>query len=462
MKTIVNKIGIWLTVILVAFMGACKQDPSLYGSEEETPHVLTIAVSEEDITLHPDMEPGQEVLTVTWNEAAPRGPYDEIIYVVKIDLADNVFETAVREEIPAGIFSKGFTYQELYELLTEKWRVELGSAVGIDVRVIATVYGPKFVRPEIATTRVNMKIFMPDPKPLYIMGTAVPNGGSDTDFGARKIQMTESVPGKEYTLSDSLTTGNFIFVTDETNVTTLLPAYVKGSHDTLLVLVETASQLNNKFTATNGRYNITVRIDRLTAKINKKTIIGGQEWAPNNVDSKGIFAATTDARGKLYQFHYDIGYSATDPIDPVWQVSTDKEDSYWHSSTIPCPEGWTLPEGSNLAALVNAGSTWANANEKGNAVAGRFFGTGHATATIGNLGDCIFIPAAGRRDSQTGALIDAGVKGFVHSKNPYWGETSQVMVFSETEAKMVYARATEAGGSEVLLGTAMSVRCIKK
>jgi hypothetical protein len=452
---------LWLTIAVAGCMGACNQDPVLYGEEENLPEVLTIAVSGEDITLNPDMTPNEPVLTVTWNEAAPRGPYDEIEYVFKMDVADNAFELAYREEIPAGIFSRTFAYQELYELLAEKWRVALGSTVGVDVRIIATVYGPKFVQPEVATTRVNVKIFVPDPKPLYIMGTAVPNGGSNTDFAAKKIAMIETVPGKEYTYDDTLTTGDFIFVTDDTDPATLLPAYVKGADDTTLTQRTAATQPDSKFTASDGRYSITVRLDRLTAKISKKIVIGGIEWAPTNVDEKGTFAPVSDDPGKFYQFHYDIAYSTTDPLTPAWSVSTDKADTYWHTGTIPCPEGWSLPTGSQLGAMATVGSTWAAAGEKGNAVAGRFFGAEHATATIANPGSCIFIPAAGRRDSQTGELRDAGVKGFVHSINPYWGETSQVLVFDAAGADMVYAKAAESGGADILLGTAMTVRCIK-
>jgi hypothetical protein len=461
MNTIKDKIFLWLAIAVVGCAGACNQDPVLYGEEENVPDVLSIAVSAEDITLNPDMAPGDPVLTVTWTEADPRGAYDEIEYVFKMDVSDNAFELAYREEIPAGVFSRTFAYQEMYDLLAEKWRVALGSTVGVDVRIIATVYGPKFVQPEVATTRVNVKIFVPDPKPLYIMGTAVPNGGSNTDFTARKIAMTETVPGKEYTYSDTLTTGDFIFVTDDTDPATLLPSYVKGANDTTLTQRTASGQSDTKFTASSGRYSITVRLDRLTAKISKKIVIGGIEWAPTNVDEKGAFAATSDNPGKFYQFHYDIAYSATDPLTPAWSVSTDKEDAMWRTGTRPCPEGWSMPEGGHLGKIVDAGSTWVNANEKGNAVAGRFFGTGHATATIANPGSCIFIPAAGRRDSQTGALIDAGVKGFVHSANPYWGETSQTMVFDAAGAKIVYAKAAETGGSEILLGTGMSVRCMK-
>lgn len=60
-----------------------------------------------------------------------------------------------------------------------------------------------------------------------------------------------------------------------------------------------------------------------------------------------------------------------------------------------CPAGWRLPTRQEFAALDNLGSSWANANARGNSVAGRFYGRNHATCTMNNLEGCIFMPALG-------------------------------------------------------------------
>jgi hypothetical protein len=463
MKSIKSKIGMWLTIAVVGCAGACNQDPVLYGSEESVPEVLAITVSAEDITLNPDMAPNEAVLTVTWNEAAPRGQYDEIEYVFKIDLADNAFETAVREDIPTGVFSKTITYQELYDLLTEKWRVVLGSTVGVDVRIIATVYGPKFVQPEIATTRVNVKIFVPDPRPLYIVGSAVPDGGSDTD-PAVKITMTEIVPGKEYTFNDSLGTGNLIFV-DEDGLAALLPAYVKGVDDTTLVLCTDATQRdNNRFAISSGWHSITVRLDRGVVKISKKIIINGIEWAPANVDAFRTFATASDAAGKYYQFHGNTGYSDTDAW-PGANGAGIPVDALWPTDKIPCPEGYQIlsqwvGSAQTDEVLTSFSRTYRAAGTAGNSVNGVFFGPNSANATIENPGEAFFIPFAGYRDPATGTLTEYGEKAYIHTGNPYWGVSSQILVIDENSVTWNRQSASEPSNT-YNWGMGASVRCIK-
>jgi hypothetical protein len=225
---------------------------------------------------------------------------------------------------------------------------------------------------------------------------------------------------------------------------------------------------------TAGYYKLTVNLNTMKVKLESATpppdpngeTIAGQFWAKFNTDADKAFAAAPDALGKFYQFYYGAtAYSATDPLTPAWQDGSGAPDRSWPTSPdpIPCPTGWTLPTDSNLSTFVNAGSTWAAAGTKGNAVAGRFFGANHAAATISDPQGCIFIPAAGRRASTDGTLIDAGVKGFVHSQNPYYGVTTQALVFDENGATVVRINNTSTpGADEVLLGTGMSVRCIKQ
>jgi hypothetical protein len=458
------KIFLWPAVIAVGCLCACKQDPSLYGNDENVPEVLTIAASPESITLDPEALTDEPLLIITWNEAAPRGPYDEIEYVFKMDLSDNAFQTtqtAYREEIPAGVFSKTITCRQLYNLLIEKWRVALGSTVGVDIRIIATVYGPKFVRPEVSTTRVDVNIFKPAAKPLYIMGTAVPDGGSNTDYTAKKIMMQETLPGQEYTFNGTLAGGSFIFVTAETDPATLLPAYVKGADDTLIVW-QTTGTPQPKFTvATTGEYTITVRTDRLTAKINRKVIINGVEWTPTNVDERGKFAATPNNPGKYYQFLGMVGYSATDEWPGVNGAST-PIDVRWFQH--PCPEGyimldeWAAEGVDMITALSFFPRMYRAAGTAGNTINGVFIGPDSPTATINNPGDAIFIPFAGYRHPQTGTLTEYGEKAYIHTGNPYYGISSQIIVIDATTT-VSWSRQQSNPGN---WGMGASVRCIKK
>jgi hypothetical protein len=458
-------------------MGACApQDPALYGNPVSTPGVLAIEASAENIELNPLTNDFDDVLlTVSWNEAAPRGPYDSIFYVFKADVADNLFAKAFRQEIAPGQFERRLTYRELDSLLVDKWRVELGSAVGLDLRIIARVKGPKFIYPEVSTTRVNVKVFKPDPKPLYIIGSVVEGLDSvNTLVSTGKgipyaLRLTEVVPGREYTYSGNLAAGDFIFVTDSTDATSLLPAYLKGTAaDAIVERTAAAPTAGTSFTTgSKGRYNITVRTDRRTAEIYRPMMVGSVEWARTNVDSKGAFAAKPDEPGKMYQFHSETAYTPTDPIDPAWQVS-DVPDELWPAAQRPCPTGWDLPLGSSATSELDSLATktphsWAAANTgRGNAVAGMFFGPDAATATLDNMGEAIFIPAAGWRDATSGELKDAGKVGYVMSYTPWYGETSAILSFSETEVVVNRKRLTDTNALNFVVGTAGSVRCVKK
>jgi len=450
-------IKIFITLTAVLCLAACQKDKALWGGEEETvPSVLQITPSTSEVVLYPDMQPSEIVLTATWNEADPRGEYDEISYIFKMDLADNMFETAVRYE-DVTTFSISFTYQELYDLLTEKWHVKVGESAALDLRVIGDVYGPKFLMPEISTVRINVKIYSPEPRPLYIMGSAVP-GGSNTDFTTR-LKMQEVLIGKEYTYTGTFLAGDVKFITDATDPVTILPSYNKGADSRTLVERKEAGDPDNMFSLSAGTYAITVRLDHLTVTFHKEVTIEGAVWASSNVDEKGTFAGAPDERGKFFRFHENVGYSATGAPDPAWPESIDSQDTYWKSD--PCPAGWHLPDYAQLTNLKNAGSSWAAAGERGNAVAGRFFGPGSNKVRIDSIANCIFIPASGQRKSTNGELQYSGEKGFVASRNPYWGETSMVLVFDATTINLVMARKDEPGGSDILLGTGFSVRCIK-
>ena len=89
------------------------------------------------------------------------------------------------------------------------------------------------------------------------------------------------------------------------------------------------------------------------------------KWALFNVDVPFTFVANTYDYGMLYQWYYNIGYSATDPItahngtDEVnpspWQsyaLCYYDGDQSWNANVGPCPDGWRLP---STTAFVQRG-----------------------------------------------------------------------------------------------------------
>lgn len=103
----------------------------------------------------------------------------------------------------------------------------------------------------------------------------------------------------------------------------------------------------------------------------------------------------------------------------------------WPIDSLPCPEGWRLPTEAEFNTLVALSSTFRAVGMAGNAVAGRFIGVNHATATIDNLKGCLFIPASGRLSSSTGILGDYNNVAFYWSSVPS-GENSRILTFNSS------------------------------
>ena len=169
-------------------------------------------------------------------------------------------------------------------------------------------------------------------------------------------------------------------------------------------------------------------------------------WADANVTQPGTFAPRPD----MYTEHYQWGVSnAWNPINPALGItipgwSNSVATNMWVPT--PCPEGWRLPTSAEMTALHNLsgdyssrGGYWAAAgSERGNEVAGRFYGAGAAASNPANpnatalpqglsicqlpgtMTGCIFLPAVGRRRGTDGAGEERGVSGL------YWGFASNV------------------------------------
>ena len=125
-------------------------------------------------------------------------------------------------------------------------------------------------------------------------------------------------------------------------------------------------------------------------------------WADVNVDYYQTFAIRPDMHTRFYQWNRTTAYSVSDPLTPAWN-NTVPESETW--TVNPCPIGWRLPTLSEMQALNNTGSVWTAANDKGNAVAGRFYGPSYNSCSLlTSMEGCIFLPASGYRFRVDGTL----------------------------------------------------------
>lgn len=143
--------------------------------------------------------------------------------------------------------------------------------------------------------------------------------------------------------------------------------------------------------------------------------INGVKWAKCNLDAPGTFATEPENAGMFYQWNRKIGWSATEPLKSsnggtVWDASM-PDTIGWTAANDPCPDGWRVPTIEELEKLLDESkikveNVWLTQNN----VSGRKF----TDKTNGNF---IFLPAAGQRKFDTGALTSGSVAGF------YWSST---------------------------------------
>lgn len=139
----------------------------------------------------------------------------------------------------------------------------------------------------------------------------------------------------------------------------------------------------------------------------KGVVINGVKWATRNVAAPGKFADDPQDIGMFYQWNSNIGWSSSDPMENTnggteWNSSWNgggNSITTWQTTRNVCPTGWRLPTKTELANLVNAGSSVESP--------GRVFGSGDNT---------IFLRAGGLRNASDGNRVYEGGR--------YWSSTS--------------------------------------
>ena len=145
-----NLLRFFFVTLASCFIVACNDDDDATNSlDNRTSLVLT--PSDYEIELKEDT-PDEVALTLNWTEADPIGSDYYISYLYKMDLENNSFgtNTMIREYIDDD-FSKSYTHKELQSLLVSKWKQQPGDLVKLQARIIGSVEGPKFVKPEVST-----------------------------------------------------------------------------------------------------------------------------------------------------------------------------------------------------------------------------------------------------------------------------------------------------------------------
>lgn len=160
--------------------------------------------------------------------------------------------------------------------------------------------------------------------------------------------------------------------------------------------------------------------------------VAGVCWADANTEGKRSFAARADSIGSFYQWNRLKAWPPRGAVSG-WSVISGPN---WHADSVPCPAGWRLPTEEDFQNLHDFtfpdGGVWADANTKGNAVAGKFYGNNAGSCTLAQAGamkGCIFLPAAGYRDGADGAIKQSASGYYWSSTRVDYGPPSNIIYY---------------------------------
>jgi len=138
-------------------------------------------------------------------------------------------------------------------------------------------------------------------------------------------------------------------------------------------------------------------------------VINGVTWATRNIDAFGTFALTPESSGMFYQ--WNIKDAANFLLYADYFASDFSKATSWLPANDPSPAGWKVPTKTDFDKLLDVTKVdflWTTVNS--------IYGVRFTDKTTGNS---IFLPAAGYRDGNNGALLGVGIYG------NYWSSKSK-------------------------------------
>ena len=189
-------------------------------------------------------------------------------------------------------------------------------------------------------------------------------------------------------------------------------------------------------------------------------VIGGTEWTKYNLSNPkqapgGATFATklpsqcsgvrAESHGKLYQWGRNVAWSTTGTpaATPSGEWQTSAAPSSWHEQ--PCPEGFRLPTGKELSALVvdcivSRAGGWSSDDY------------GYVVLTTKEESPVTLeFPAVGLCDRSNGALTQPGANGGYWSSSTDTPDNAYRLFFGKNEQKTL----------SDTKGYAMNIRCVK-
>ena len=169
-------------------------------------------------------------------------------------------------------------------------------------------------------------------------------------------------------------------------------------------------------------------------------MVNGVCWARAATNQYGSFNSNPWDLGDFYQWNRpNVGYSPDSGLAISGWNSTPDPAATW-TNGYPCPDGWRLPtlqDFQNLHATSQpVGGVWINNQARGIPanVSGRLYGYNTAHCTMSNMVGCIFLPACGVRQPQSGSLSFRMQRGYYASGTQINSANGYSLRFWNTES----------------------------
>ncbi|MDR2086409.1 MAG: fibrobacter succinogenes major paralogous domain-containing protein, partial [Dysgonamonadaceae bacterium] len=188
--------------------------------------------------------------------------------------------------------------------------------------------------------------------------------------------------------------------------------------------------------------------------------ISATQWlnfACHNLGALDILSSSQLITRAHHGHWYRFGARAASMVNtPEHDTNNTWDDSYYLNNgerwnTQPCPAGWRLPTISELAAAVNKTESGGSLGTDNNTLArsGTWINSTTNFSVLLKVGDYLYLPVAGLRQSTNGDLDHRGNNGFYWSSSH--GTTSCKSMDFDSENQFVNSRGRASG---------LSVRCV--
>lgn len=293
---------IGLLAILLPLLWSCSDEENTQYNKGNTPLEVTAS---KDIVELDAINPNTDAVKFSWTTGSNFGTGLAIEYTFQLDLEDGNFENAISKNMGRNIYELSYKNEELNEIFINQFGLEADREMTFKYRVLANVVSSDIETQVSPLKSIKIKSHKPITKTLYLIGDATSN-----EWDAEKATVMTPVTNtpKAFSWTGFLKTGEFKFIT---TLGEFLPSYNKANDDFKLVLHESDSEPDSKFSITeSGTYSINVNLITLAISITKKD---GPEysqlWFVGNSTGWSFKEMTVDALDP-FVFHYNDDLSA--------------------------------------------------------------------------------------------------------------------------------------------------------